>query len=339
MDSDIGILYSYQSMNYLLMALVVVVMYDHGKWNFSCISPSLPTGSYITVLTFSQEVDRIWSCRWSLATILYIVARYSGAVFVFAIASAYLRLNWTRTGAQSITTAISWSSTVFTIAMQAILIMWAYALCNRSKKVLVCLLVCFFCQTVVVIAFCGMECNNFINWNHVVSVGAPIGSVAQGEDTDLSALGPLVMIGFELIFDVVLLVIAVLAFVKHALQARRWSISPLMKVLIADQVLYFLCYVVRQAAITPTLVANFAPARSVLLARATAATNALMIIAGPRMVVNLRVQEVRTREGTFQEELSAIQFSTRDMLAQSIVEEYPESGVEQAPDLGLQVLS
>ncbi|KAH7917900.1 hypothetical protein BV22DRAFT_1135020 [Leucogyrophana mollusca] len=38
---------------------------------------------YDLILNFSQEVDFIWNRRWTIVTILYFVARYSGPVSQF----------------------------------------------------------------------------------------------------------------------------------------------------------------------------------------------------------------------------------------------------------------
>ncbi|KAG1796252.1 uncharacterized protein HD556DRAFT_1360204, partial [Suillus plorans] len=48
---------------------------------------------YDWVLTFGQEVELVWGRRWSLMTVLYIIARYLGIGFVmYAISCPTLLL-------------------------------------------------------------------------------------------------------------------------------------------------------------------------------------------------------------------------------------------------------
>ncbi|KAH7926117.1 hypothetical protein BV22DRAFT_386216 [Leucogyrophana mollusca] len=127
-DSLIQALYQTQSLNHLAMATGAAVMYDQ-------------------VLNFSQEVDHIWNRRWGPTTALYLVARYSGPVSLFTSIASIVRLNWSLTVIKIIYIIGNWSSNVFLTAMQAILLMRVFALCGRSKTVLIFLSACFFCQT------------------------------------------------------------------------------------------------------------------------------------------------------------------------------------------------
>ncbi|KAH7921943.1 hypothetical protein BV22DRAFT_1049268 [Leucogyrophana mollusca] len=280
--------------DFLAVASGAVVMYDQAM-----------TKRNPTVLNLSQE-----NRRWSIMTALYFVARYCGSVFVFTYAAADLRLNWT----------LTWISTFFTAAMQAILLMRAYALCNRSKAILVFLLV----------FISGMVFNPSVVGRYVLAMGPSVGSVLEEGDANLSVLEPWLTIAIvlQLAFDTVVLVIALFASAKHALEARRlhggWSINPLVQALVADQILYFLCYAVWQALSVPLALPSSGAANSPLLNALSMIFTALAVIAGPRMVISLRAYELKTREGTFREELSTIQFGARDLPPQAAGEGGPE---------------
>ncbi|KAH7906950.1 hypothetical protein BJ138DRAFT_557341 [Hygrophoropsis aurantiaca] len=57
-----------QSANYWTAAATAAVLYDQ-------------------VLIFAQEIDFIWNRKWSVTTILYFIARYSGSLSMVANAA------------------------------------------------------------------------------------------------------------------------------------------------------------------------------------------------------------------------------------------------------------
>ncbi|KAH7928143.1 hypothetical protein BV22DRAFT_221794 [Leucogyrophana mollusca] len=313
-------LYKFQSYNYMTMASAAVVLYDQ-------------------ILNFSQEVDLIWNRRWSITTALYFTARYSGSASIFVYISLYLRLNWSLMVIRSMELAFQWLGTVFTAAMQAILLMRAYVLCNRSRMVLVFLLVLYFCQTIGAVAIGGIIFNISSIGKYLLSVGPAIGSVVEDDGVDEYVLQPLLMIALimQMAFDLILLIVVLVAFLKHALEARRldggWSMSPLIKALVADQTLYFVWFAVWQSTSISEALPNSAAAQSVIFGGITNIFSALAILAGPRVVISLRAQEAKTREGTLQEELSTIQFGTRDPPSQSAGEGEPELLVDHGRHL------
>ncbi|KAH7918216.1 hypothetical protein BV22DRAFT_1051882 [Leucogyrophana mollusca] len=207
--------------------------------------------------------------------------------------------------------ASQWLNLVFTIAVQAILLVRVYALYSRSKKLLAFLLACFWCDTIVTLVISGRLFNSSVVGRYytagsVVAIGPDsFGSVVEYNEVDPSAVGLLGAAGVmvQLTLDVVLLAFALFAAVKHALEARRlhrtWSINPLVKALVADQIIYFI------------------GALGVLF-------NGFAVLAGPHMVTSLRAQEVKTVEGASHGELSTIKFGTRDLPAESVEEREPE---------------
>ncbi|KAH7927424.1 hypothetical protein BV22DRAFT_1045350 [Leucogyrophana mollusca] len=230
------------------------------------------------------------------------------------------------------------------VAMQAILLVRVYALYNRSKKLLAFLLVCFFCEAIVVLVISGMLFNFSVMGRYFLSVGPnSFGSVTEEEEVDPFAFGPLgvVDVMMQLSFDVILLAFALFAAVKHALEARRlhgaWSINPLVKALVADQIIYFVGprvtfthselarNVIWQAIVIPVILPNPNADGSPFMVILNDVFNAFAVSAGPHMVISLRAQELKTAEGTSLGELSTIQFGARDLPAQSVEEREPES--------------
>ncbi|KAH7930129.1 hypothetical protein BV22DRAFT_76148 [Leucogyrophana mollusca] len=119
---------------------------------------------------------------------------------------------------------------------------------------------------------------------------------------------------------------ALFAFTKHALEDRRlagrWDVSPLMKLLIKDQMLYFVCYVVWQALDIPAASPGVSPPHTLIIV--IDVLDALVVIAGPRMVISLRAAESQLIEGSFQTELSTIDFDARDRRTRMIGDGEPE---------------
>ncbi|KAH7920095.1 hypothetical protein BV22DRAFT_1133342 [Leucogyrophana mollusca] len=134
----------------------------------------------------------------------------------------------------------------------------------------------------------------------------------------------------QLAFDVILLAFALFAAVKHALETRqlhgKWSINPLVKALVADQIIYFIGNVIWQATAIPLASPNSNAVGSSFMGGVNSFFNAFVVSAGPHMVISLRAQEVQTMEGTSHGEMSTIQFGARDLPAPSVEERERESG-------------
>ncbi|KAH7920505.1 hypothetical protein BV22DRAFT_796784 [Leucogyrophana mollusca] len=204
--------------------------------------------AYDQVLTFSQEVDLVWKRGWSLMTLLYLIARYSGSLCIIGLAAWVICINWSYTVGVAMYLVVNWSSNIFILAMQAILVIRVYALCNKSKKILIFLVTCFCLQAIAVMVMAGLIFNLRVMKQYVVSVGASIGSVAQITTIDSSAFYPPPQDSTIIVvaFDAVVSLVALFAFVQHALETRnldgKWSVNALVKLLVADQMLYFICY-------------------------------------------------------------------------------------------------
>ncbi|KAH7905254.1 hypothetical protein BJ138DRAFT_1165145 [Hygrophoropsis aurantiaca] len=181
---------------------------------------------------------------------------------------------------------------------------------------------------------------------YYASVGPAIGSVVQPVRINSSALPFLITLNrdstiLSVVFETILLLFALWAFVKHALEAKTWgggwSINVLLRTLVADHVLYFVCYLAWQAL---SLVVNNAESSfpNVLLDDLYDIFSALVVVAGPRMVISLRATEDKTRgEGRTSEDevVSIIQFGIQEPHTQS--ESVMEEGGFRATDANAQM--
>ncbi|KAH7917904.1 hypothetical protein BV22DRAFT_924799 [Leucogyrophana mollusca] len=300
---------------------------------------------YDQILNFSQEVDFIWNRRWTIVTALYFVARYSGPVFQFTMLAAILPLNWTSAVNTSIAMASQLSSIVFTTAMQALLLLRAHALCNRSRKVLVVLLVSFVCEMIAIVVVI-VKALDLVAMGWLVSFRGPDGRVLMAYSANSYALDlwQTVYRAIQLAFDILLLAVALFGSMRHRLEAQGWSVNPLVKALVEDQIAYFVLYAGSFFTLGSATYCGFAryavwqgtslPTISSVAAGVSALEGlsylfgAFAIIAGPRMVISLREHELKTQEGTLQTQLSTIQFNVRE----SVHTHSPSSGREVDAD-------
>ncbi|KAH7911242.1 hypothetical protein BJ138DRAFT_949464 [Hygrophoropsis aurantiaca] len=206
----------------------------------------------------------------------------------------------------SVTLVLTWTALIFTFAMQAILLLRVYALYNRSKKILAILLACFFCQAIASIVLEAMQYNSSFIGKYIISVGGPsLGSF--GEETDANPAffptTPKIYLLILLAFSVILFAFAIVAFVKHALQNKAshgsWAINPLIKLLITDHTLYFLCYTIVQAVMLAKFIVGM-PLVALWMLTIQNVLQPLLVIFGPRMVLTLRVKDRDAKRITFE---------------------------------------
>ncbi|KAH7907648.1 hypothetical protein BJ138DRAFT_459526 [Hygrophoropsis aurantiaca] len=204
--------------------------------------------AYDQVLTFSQEIDLVWNRQWSFTTALYLIARYSGSVSIIGFAAEVMYINWTYSVNVNLFLAINWTNNIFLLTMQVILVIRVYALFNRSKKVLIFMTTSYILQATATFVMSGLTANKRVLDRYVTSVGPAIGSVAQVINENPSAFLNIMdedNIILTIVFDTILVFFALWAFVKHALEARTlnggWSINVLVRTLMADHLLYFVC--------------------------------------------------------------------------------------------------
>ncbi|KAH7907645.1 hypothetical protein BJ138DRAFT_1182293 [Hygrophoropsis aurantiaca] len=305
MSSSIQQLQVTQSTNYWAAAATAAVLYDQ-------------------VLMFGQEIDFIWNRQWSLMTILYFIARYCGSLSMVATAAWVLRIDWTLMVRIDIYLVTNWTANIFVLAMQVILLLRAYALCQRSNIVLALLLTCYCSLALTVWILSGLCYNLPVMRKFVLSLEPAIGSVQQ-----IVTVDPSVFRDFQLditiifvSFDILVLLVALYAFFTHVVEAHRthsgwWSANSLIKIILADQILYFLCFV---SWMVISLAADFTASGSYdvyeALTNVLNILNALSVITGPRMVIRLRAHEVHSRGDETElggEELQTIRFIGRSI--------------------------
>ncbi|KAH7906145.1 hypothetical protein BJ138DRAFT_1117838 [Hygrophoropsis aurantiaca] len=227
------------------------------------------------------------------------------------------------------------------------LVIRVYALFNRSKKVLIFLATSYVLQASATFVLTGLMENKRVFDEYYISVGSTIGSVVQIVSLNPSAFPYTINQDFtilSIVFDTILLLFALWAFAKHALEAKTleggWSINVLVRTLVADHLLYFICNLVW---LSLSFAINLSPngnldVSCMLLYTGYYVSNALVVISGPRMVISLRTTESKTRGegGTLEGEVSTIRFGIQEPPTQSesVME---EGGGFRATDENVQI--
>ncbi|KAH7904991.1 hypothetical protein BJ138DRAFT_839629 [Hygrophoropsis aurantiaca] len=237
---------------------------------------------------------------------------------------------WDPNSYLSMYSAVSWVQVIFLLAMQAILVIRVHALLNRSRGVLVFLATYYCLQTTATLVMGSVLTNTRALHGFFVSIGrCAFGSVVQtcvsdsNSSTGRGRLNLNITI-VSLIFDTLLLSFALLAFVRHALEAKRldggWSTNMLVRTLVADQLMYFVCFL---GWMSIALVLDYNDEANVFTDSTTDIVNALYLAsralamgAGPRMITGIRAIEKKTRqEGeSMGGELSTIRFGIQEPL-------------------------
>ncbi|KAH7907642.1 hypothetical protein BJ138DRAFT_1159619, partial [Hygrophoropsis aurantiaca] len=196
--------------------------------------------AYDQVLNFYQEIELIWKRRWSLTTALYLIVSVTNLLLVivptsltlgslFRLVMHYVRI--------AMYLAINWSSNIFVIVMQGILLMRIYALWNQSRNLMILLAIGFCLQAIAVLVMAGLIFNLPVMHRFVISVGASIGSVAQTIDVRSSVFYPPPQDStiIVLVYDAIISAFALVAFWRHLMEARRldggWSMSSLVRII------------------------------------------------------------------------------------------------------------
>ncbi|KAH7908948.1 hypothetical protein BJ138DRAFT_299725 [Hygrophoropsis aurantiaca] len=271
---------------------------------------------YSYALNFAREVDLLWTRCWSMTTVLYFLALYSGSFTVYLQICEAVYIKWSKQVMVSVLLLSEWLECAFIISMEAILLLRVFVLCKCSNRALAFLSACFFCQAAAIIVLKALQYNASFMDKYIISTGPPIGSFAQDATSDPAFIPstPLIYLSVQLAFGALLFAFAIFAFVKHALENKAhqgaWAINPLIKLLITDHTFYFLWFTLLQA----VLIAKFtikAPVTSAWISAIQILLNTLVVIFGPRMVLTLRAKALNTQRSTV-EHISMARVDTRN---------------------------
>ncbi|KAG2138189.1 hypothetical protein BD769DRAFT_1384724 [Suillus cothurnatus] len=192
--------------SYFIVAASVGVMYD---W----------------VLTFGQEIELIWRQRWSSMTFLYLTVRYVGIGSVVINMLTYVpTISVTDAGCLVVNDVVNWMIEVVDVALGVIMIARLYAMYQRSRKVLVFLVIIFLVVRIINAVIVTLVTMNLTGEEYVLSGTYQCMTSSVG----ISPFLPTMTWILGTVWEVLILCLAVWIAVKHFRELRQHSTSGIV---------------------------------------------------------------------------------------------------------------
>lgn len=206
------------------------------------IVASVTAVAYDWVLTFGQEFELVWRRRGSLMTILYFCVRCIGILYsALNITSSIQSVSLTDTECTIINMIQLWMSFVVNAMLSVIMITRLYAMYQRSRKMLIFVVVTFLAVTIACLVIFAIG-SSYVSWEEFVLTGTHQ-CVQRGQ------VGLLTTMAWTLatIWELLALCLALWVVVKHFRELQRpsrgrRSIGNWFTALIKTHVLYFAAY-------------------------------------------------------------------------------------------------
>ncbi|KAG1804720.1 uncharacterized protein HD556DRAFT_1477169 [Suillus plorans] len=265
---------------------MTLVSNDPSLWPFIALSRSY---SYIEVaalvavlydwaLMFGQEVELVWRKRWSLVTIIYFSVRYAAMPYVvFGILChiAYL--------------AINWMFVVVNSMAGVMMIVRLYAMYQRSRKILVFLIIILLAISITCGVFVERETSQTSGEELILSGTYNCGYTITGEDTQIPYTMVLALYPAWQIF---VLFLTVWIVVKHFRELRRsstgWIIGGWLAVLVQPHVIYAAVSCLVLGSLSPKISSSTSEGALFYDYLVEIATILQMFVLGPRLVLGVR---------------------------------------------------
>ncbi|KAG2032570.1 hypothetical protein BDR03DRAFT_969739, partial [Suillus americanus] len=281
---------------------MTLVSNDPGEWSdinasviFSYFTVAASIGlTYDWVLTFGQEVELIWRQRWSLMTFLYLIVRYVGIGYtVMDILSNVPTISMTDTSCLIINDAVNWMGEAVNVLLGVIMIARLHAMYQRSRKVLIFLVVIFMAIRIANVVMATIITMQTAGEEFVLS-GTYLCNFDYGGDSVL-----LIAMGWILdtVWEVLALCLAVWIAVKHFRELRKDStrgiIGDCFTVLMKTHVSYFASFLAMSCfqigLFSPTLSANlYSLDAQIYYGFAVIFQFVGLFVLGPRLILGVR---------------------------------------------------
>ncbi|KAG1798923.1 uncharacterized protein HD556DRAFT_1525413 [Suillus plorans] len=267
---------------------------------------------YDWVLTLGQEIELIWRQRWSLMTVLYLTIRYMGILYsVVNVLKTMPSVSLTDAGRVKfhalnlvqhndsilgiITySAVSWINTALTAMLGVIMIARLHAMYERSRTMLMILVIIFLAVNIACGVMAGMALNDTVAEELILSGTYMCHFVHGGNDQLLYSMVWML----NIVWEVLALCLSVWVAMKHFRGMRRLGLSTgstigdCFRVLIQSHVLYFASFVgvscLQLAFLSPTI-SNSNPIEILILAGALQILSVVqMFVLGPCLILSIR---------------------------------------------------
>ncbi|KAG1849755.1 hypothetical protein F4604DRAFT_89330 [Suillus subluteus] len=197
---------------------------------------------YDWVLTFGREVELIWRQRWSLMTLLYLSVRYAGMGYVvMTMLGDVPTISMTDAVSLIINDGLNWMDDVVNVILGVIMITRLHAMYQRSRRVLIFLIVIFLAIRIVNAVFIAILTMHISVEEFILSGTYQCMFSYTGDFQLLSSMTWIL----DTVWEVIALCLAVWIAVKHFRELRqnstRGTIDDCFTVLMKTHVSYFAC--------------------------------------------------------------------------------------------------
>ncbi|KAG2339447.1 hypothetical protein BDR05DRAFT_624025 [Suillus weaverae] len=201
--------------------------------------------TYDWALTCGQEVELVWRQRWSLMTAMYLSVRYLGIIFAFLnILINVPTIVLTDAVSWILYITANWMYVVVSPMLRVIMIVRLYAMYQRSRKMLIFLVVIFLAHTILDVVISIMT-TKYTSGEELILSGNYICATAYAGN--IIPISSITWISAT-VWEVLVLFLAVWISVKHFRELRQHStggvIEDCFTVLLKSHVFYFVSFVV-----------------------------------------------------------------------------------------------
>ncbi|OAX35255.1 hypothetical protein K503DRAFT_802961 [Rhizopogon vinicolor AM-OR11-026] len=295
-DPSLWLIINYlRGYSYFQVGCLIVVVYD---W----------------ALTLGQEFELVWRQRWSLMTFLYLSVRYIGIPFTVvlmlinlpsvlftdvvsilcATVAVLIRLTALRCRGTILYLVAQYISIITNIMLSVIIIVRLYAMYQRSRQMLIFLVVTFLAIKITsgVIATIGTTMH-ISGKEHVLSGAHICLYAAQGDGIFLLEMNWILGTAWEII----VLCLAVWIAVKHFYELQRpstgWTVGDCFTILVKTHVFYFASFITVSTLeltdyFSPKLEDSTSVAYGVFAGILNVTQVVQMYILGPRLILGVR---------------------------------------------------
>jgi len=261
-----------------MVAAGVIVMYD---W----------------VLTLGQEIELIWRQRWSLITVLYLAIRYVGipySVMSILINTPFVSVK--SAGCINMFYALNGTNVIVTAMLGVIMIVRLYAMYQRSRMILVFLVVVFLavniaCGVITIIGLMDTVGEEMILYGTYMCAYGP----RTSSEEDIVPLLTSIIWVLNTVWEVPALCLAVWIAVKHFRDLRRLgqsTIEDCFRALIKSHVLYFASFAgvscVQLAYVFPAFFHSQSTGSLTLSGACEVLLVVQMFVLGPHLILSVR---------------------------------------------------
>ncbi|KAG1844836.1 hypothetical protein DFJ58DRAFT_731105 [Suillus subalutaceus] len=233
-------------------------------------------------LMFGQEVELIWRQRWSLMTLLYLSVRYAGIGYALISMLGLVMYN-----------VLDWMGDVVDVTLDVIIIARLHAMYQRSRKVLIFLVIIFLAIRIANAVMLAIETTQISGEEFILSGTYQCNIDLAGDSSSLSSTTWIL----GTVWEVIALCLAVWIAVKHFRELRQHStsgtIGDCLTVLMKTHVSYFASFLIvscfQMGSFSPTLSADsYSLGYRIYFGLAQIFKLVQLFVLGPRLILGIR---------------------------------------------------